>query len=188
MTEMTTIVQHQKSTRSIFSKAMPSAYVEFSVLPDTRNRIKFFVGWLDQTIISQGISGLERFWMVKHAPTISILQADAQYLDQLHILQRWYAFRSERTEILRFLEKYPFLVSLLVEAYYNIVTYVPHSLVYLDVITDPEEFGAEQLIAFIATDLDPDEATNALSYFDKKWWLNSLQRAQGKLCITLEFQ
>jgi len=75
-----------------------------------------------------------------------------------------------------------------VETYYNIVEYIPHSLVFLAVVTDPEEFGTDQLIASIATDLGPEEAADALSHFDKKWWLNSLKRAQGKLCITLEFQ
>ncbi len=115
-------------------------------------------------------------------------EENAEYLNQLHVLQQWYVFRSERTEILRFLERNPFLVSLLIEAYYNIVKYISHSLVSLEVVHDPEEFGTSQLIAFIATDLGPDEATDALSHFDKKWWLNSLERAQGKLCITLEFQ
>ena len=100
----------------------------------------------------------------------------------------WYVFRGERTGILRFLEKYPFLVSLLVEVYPHIKEFFPHSLVYLTVATDPEEFGTDRLIAFIATDLEPDDALDALSAFDKKWWLNSLKRTQGKLCITLEFR
>ena len=114
--------------------------------------------------------------------------SDAQYLSLLHVLQRWYVFRGERVEVLRFLERYPFLVPLLVETYYNIVEYIPHSLVFLAVVTDPEEFGTDQLIASIATDLGPEEAADALSHLDKKWWLNSLKRAQGKLCITLESQ
>ena len=73
------------------------------------------------------------------------------------------------------------------EVYLHIEEFFPHSLVYLTVSTDLEEFGTDRLIAFISTNLDPDNALDALSAFDKKWWLNSLKRAQGKLCITLEF-
>ena len=90
--------------------------------------------------------------------------------------------------MLRFVEKYPFLVSLLLEVYSHIEEFFPRSLVYLTVSTDLEEFSTDRLTVFISTDLDPDSALDALSDFDKKWWLNSLKRAQGKLCITLEFR
>ncbi len=103
------------------------------------------------------------------------------------MFQQWYVFRGGRTEMLRFLEKYPYLVSLLLEAYLHIEEFFPHSLVYLAVSTDLEEFSTDRLIAFISTDFDPDNALDALSAFDKKWWLSSLKRAHGKLCITLEF-
>lgn len=183
---MATYVQRQELTRSHLSKAIPSIFTESSRLPETARERKVIVGWSDQVVIFQGISALERKWMVNHSSTVSVPQTDAQYLNQLDILQQWYVFRGERIEILRFLERYPFLVSLLVEAYYNIVEYFPHSLVFLTVISDPEEFGTDQLIASIATDQGPEEAADALGHFDKKWWLNSLKRAQGKLCITLE--
>lgn len=122
------------------------------------------------------------------ASALSVPQVDARYLRQLSLLQQWYVFRDERTRILRFLERYPFLVPSLVEVYPHIEEFFPHSLVYLTIATDQEEWGIDRLVAFIATDLDPDEALDALSTFDKKWWLNSLKRAQGKLCITLEFR
>ena len=35
---------------------------------------------------------------------------------EIELLERWYTFR-ERAEVLWFLERYPFLVSLLLEAY-----------------------------------------------------------------------
>lgn len=107
---------------------------------------------------------------------------------QLDLIQKLYAFVFERARILRFLEKYPFLVPMLIEAYSNIEKFFPHSLVRLAVVTDPEEFGTEQLTAFVVTNLGPDETIDALSAFDKKWWLKSLKRTQRKLCITLEFQ
>jgi len=144
--------------------------------------------WSSQTAGVQGVTELVRSWMLSSDLTISVPRTDVQYLDRLHVLQRWYFFRGERVDILRFLERYPFLVSLLIEAYYYIVEFFPRSPVYLAITADPEEFGRDQLTVFIATDLGPDEAVEVLSRFDKKWWLNSLKRAQGKLCITLEFQ
>jgi hypothetical protein len=178
-------MQYQQSTQSILSKEI---FPTFTRPPETISELNAPVNWSSRTIVSQGVSELERHWMVTGASTISVPQTDVQYLDRLHVLQRWYVFRSDRLEILHFLERYPFLVSLLVGAYYNILKYFPYSLVFLTTVTDPEEFGADQLIASIATDLGPDEATDALNTFDKNWWLNSLKRAQGKLCITLEFQ
>ena len=141
-----------------------------------------------QTVVSQEVSEIERPLFGTGAAALSVPQVDANYLRQLGLLQLWYIFRGERTEILRFFEKNPFLVSLLVEAYPNIKKFFPYSLVYLAVATDQEEFGTDKLIAFIATDLDPDDALDTLSIFDKQWWLNSLKRTQGKLCITLEFR
>lgn len=112
---------------------------------------------------------------------------DAHYVNPLRALEERYIFRGDRSEIVRFLERYPFLISLLTEAYSNIMKYFPNPSVFLTVSTDPEEFGADQLVAFIATNMGPDEASDALSSFDKKWWLNALRWAQGKLCITVEF-
>lgn len=119
---------------------------------------------------------------------VSKYVVDAKYLTELALLQQWYVLRGERTGILRILERHPFLVSLLVEVYSAIEEYFPRSSVYLTVATDPEEWDTDRLVAFIATGLDPDSALDTLSTFDKEWWLNSLKRAQGKLCITLEFR
>lgn len=178
----------QKSTYSILSeKGLPVFSRHLGQIGAVRDLIAL-LNWPYQMVVSQGISELERFWARTEVSPISVPQADELYLSLLEVLQQWYVFRGERTEILRFLERYPFLVLLLVEAYYYIEKFFPQSLVFLTVVTDPEEFGADQLVAFISTDLDPDEAVNALSAFDKKWWLNSLKQAQGKLCITLEFR
>ncbi len=176
---MLSYTQHQESIQSILSDSWQVNY---------KRELKAFLGWSSQTAGVQGVTELVRSWMLSSDLTISVPRTDVQYLDRLHVLQRWYFFRGERVDILRFLERYPFLVSLLIEAYYSIVEFFPHSPVYLAITTDPEEFGRDQLTVFIATDLGPDEAVEVLSRFDKKWWLNSLKRAQGKLCITLEFQ
>jgi hypothetical protein len=130
---------------------------------------------------------MERHWMRQGSSTVSVPQTDIQYRLQLQTLERWFILRGERAEILYFLEIYPFLVPLLFESYAEIERYFSHPLVYLGVATDPEEFTIDQLTVSIATALNPEDAVHALNEFDKAWWLNSLKRAQGKLCITLEF-
>ncbi|MBL7075352.1 TIGR04255 family protein [candidate division KSB1 bacterium] len=102
-------------------------------------------------------------------------------------LERLYTFR-EREEVLWFLERYPFLVSLLLDAYKEIGNYFPYSQVFLEVITDPEATEDSQLVIFIATNLAPDKADDRLERFDEDWWLDALDRAQGKLCIDMEFR
>lgn len=137
-------------------------------------------------IVSGEVLDSQRRWMKQGTSTVSVPQTDIWYRRQLHILERWYIFRDERAEILHFLEKYPFLVSLLFEACGEIEKHFSYPLLYLAVTADPEELTTDQLVVSIATPLTPEEAVNALSQFDKTWWLKSLKRAQGKLCITLE--
>lgn len=139
-------------------------------------------------IISKKIIEVEVPWIGTGASALSVPQVDTKSRRQLGLLQQWYVFRGERTGILRFLEKNPFLTPLLIEAYAHIREFFPYSLVYLSIDMDSEEFGADQLDVFISTSLEPDNALDALNAFDKKWWLSSLKRTQGKLCITLEFQ
>lgn len=138
-------------------------------------------------IVSKDIRDMERHWMKQTSSTVSVPLADIQYRLQLQTLERWFIFRGERAETLYFLEMYPFLVPLLFEAYDEIGEHFSHPLIYLSVAGDPEEFTTDQLVVSIATTLNPEDAVHALGEFDKAWWLNSLKRAQGKLCITLEF-
>lgn len=162
--------------------------VTHSGWPETVSDFQPQIDWWNPTVVSQRVSGIESTWRMAGVSTVSVPQTDAQYIEQLYTLQRWYLFRGDRLKTLRFLERYPFLVPLLVEAYRNIQRCFPLSLVYLTVISDPEEFGTDQLTAFIATNLEPEKAVDALSNFDKTWWLKAVKRTQGKFCITLEFQ
>jgi len=122
-----------------------------------------------------------RIWQQVGASTVRVPQAVIQWLERL------YTFR-EREEVLWFLESYPFLASLLLEAYDNIGNYFPHTQVFLEVVSDPEATNDYQLVSSIATNLDPDEVIDTLEEFDEDWWLDALDRAQGKLCINVEFQ
>lgn len=108
-------------------------------------------------------------------------KADAQFLEQL------YSFR-KTTETLHFLEKNSFLVPLLRDAYYNIHNYFPYSELFLEVVADPEAADEKQLVVFIAVKHKRSDASLALDQLDEDWWLDAMERAQDKLCITLEFQ
>ncbi len=105
----------------------------------------------------------------------------------IEMLEPLYAFR-ERASVFRFIEKYPFLSLLLREAYDKLRNYFPHSHLFLEVVTDPESINGGQLAIFIATQFASDKAIDRLDQFDADWWLDALDRAQGKLCIDVEFQ
>ena len=115
--------------------------------------------------------------------------AERKYKDSTYTeVLREFNVREKRAEVLNFLEIYPFLIPLLLEAYTNIQKDFPSSHVLLRVDTEPEELDTKQLVASIITDMDPDSAVDALTHFDKRWWLQTMQQSQGKLCVTLEFQ
>ena len=98
----------------------------------------------------------------------------------LRWLEQWYIFR-ERVDVTQALEEYPFLVPLLLEAHDKILRYFPDAQLFLEAIADPEATDDSQLVAFVATGLAPSEALSRLEQFDKVWWLDALERAQGKL-------
>jgi hypothetical protein len=120
-------------------------------------------------------------WQEIGASTVRVSQTE------IGLLERLYTFR-KREEVLWFLERYPFLVSLLLEAHYEIEKYFSHSQICLEVVTDPEAMDDYQLAVFIVTKLGPDEAVDRLEQFDEGWWLDVLDQAQGMLCIDVEFR
>ncbi len=105
---------------------------------------------------------------------------------ETHCLEQFYGFR-EKSEILLFLEKKQFLLSLLEDAYINIRSYFPASDLFLEVVIDPEIPNERQLVIFIAIKENAEEASEALDKLDENWWMDNMDRAQGSLCITLEF-
>jgi len=106
----------------------------------------------------------------------------------LAAVEKYYLFRN-RHEVLQFLQKHSFLLPLLVEAYGKIAEYFEtFSSVVLEVITEPEAENDRELFAFIRTGRPVDEALARLERFDEEWWLEASDRAQGKLCIHVEFE
>jgi hypothetical protein len=105
----------------------------------------------------------------------------------IQALERQYVFK-DRDQVFHYLENHPFLVPLLLEAYSKIDTFFPeYPQVLLEVVTDPEVPDDTQLVASIRVNLSPDEALERLDSFDRQWWLPSMDRAKGELCIHVEF-
>ena len=105
----------------------------------------------------------------------------------IQALEQQYIFR-DRNGVIGFLENHKFLIPLLLEAYSKIRLYfTEYPEVVLEVVTDPDVPNDNQLVASIKTNLSPNEALEKLDSFDSKWWLQSMDRARGELCISVEF-
>ena len=85
------------------------------------------------------------------------------------------------------LDEHPFLIDLLPEIRGKLRDYFADSPVSLTVARDPDETDGEQLVVAVTTDLPPGDAINRLSEFDRDWWLDNLDRSQGRVCIDVEF-
>jgi hypothetical protein len=105
---------------------------------------------------------------------------------EAHQLEQFYIFR-EKAEIVQFLEAKKFLLPLLEDTYTTIRSYFPASDLLLEVVIDPEIANERQLVIFIAIKENAEEASEVLDKFDEDWWMDNMDRAQGSLCITLEF-
>ena len=104
-------------------------------------------------------------------------------------LKRFYVFRG--TDILEFLEKHPFLVTLLLEAPDRIRQYFPDSPLFLEVVTDPEAGSRDDDMLWIYIDrgdiTDSEEAIDTLEQIDDdEWWLDAEPRAKGKMFFNLD--
>ncbi|MSQ12613.1 MAG: hypothetical protein EXR47_00405 [Dehalococcoidia bacterium] len=70
--------------------------------------------------------------------------------------------------------------SLYVLAYFG-----PQTAARLEVVHDPDE-PVVQLVAWVQTDLPPDEGVKRLDRLDWEWWLEQARAVKGKLLVSLE--
>ena len=89
--------------------------------------------------------------------------------------------------MIAFLEQYPFLGPLLVEAHDHIHRYFEEPQLLLEVVIDPEAIDADRLVAYVATRLSVEEALDRLHQLDEGWWLDAFERGQRKLLIDVDF-
>jgi hypothetical protein len=78
------------------------------------------------------------------------------------------------------------LAAVVSEAANQLVRFIPDARLTLELLTDPEYNSREQLFIGISTDLEENDALEALRRFDQHWWVHQVRRARGLLCIDLE--
>lgn len=106
---------------------------------------------------------------------------------RLHPLEEIYSLR-DAAAVRRFLHTYPQLVEVLLEAsVYLQKHFGPDPQVTLEVVSDPEVEGVEQLFAYILTSFPVDDALTRLDKLDEEWFLDQLDRVDGRFNFNLEF-
>jgi len=100
-------------------------------------------------------------------------------------IERSFTLRNE-PGVAAFLGEHSFLLPLLLESHDRINEQFPNARPVLEVVTDPEGADDFQLALFIHTRLAPEEAIATLERFDDARWLDAMDRARSRLCITLE--
>ena len=107
--------------------------------------------------------------------------------DEAFSIEGLYSLKG-KAAVIQFLDEYPFLIPLLLEARKNIRAHFPNSEVSLEVIVDPEAEDDDQLLASVSTSLGAEDVYRRLKEFDRAWWLDALGRSQGLLCISVNLQ
>lgn len=153
--------------------------------------------WGDQTcwIGIKGIRGLlslpERHPGGEFIGTLAIkygaLLDASSFLDHLHQLEDIYSLHNTAA-VRHFLYAYPQLVEVLLDAHVYLQKYFgTEPKVTLKVVSDPEVEGMDELFAYILTSLPVDEALARLNRLDEEWFLDQLDRVDGRFNFNLEF-
>ena len=88
----------------------------------------------------------------------------------------------------RFLQAHLSLIDVILEARFHVLgVFGPDTEVELEVFSDPEVEGQEQLFANILTSLPVDEALGGLEKLDMEWFLDQLDRVDGQFNLDLVF-
>lgn len=122
-----------------------------------------------------------------HAIQYGALLDVSSLLDDMRQLEEIYSFRNDAA-VQRFLYSYPQLAKVLLEAHVYLKKHFgPEPQVTLEVVSDPEVEGWDELFAYILTSLPVDEALARLNRLDEEWFLDQLDRVDGLLNFNLEF-
>lgn len=135
-------------------------------------------------VLLRGITNFRELYELLEKKFISI-----EYLHrEVTLLSRLYNIRGE-SEVFKFLEDKPPLISLVLEAHERIMDYFGRSTeLVLEVITDPEATEDYELVIFVRTSLSPYDAFRMLEQLDEEWWLDASEDTNEKLCIHVEFE
>jgi len=106
---------------------------------------------------------------------------------QLELIASRYSIAAP-SQVFDFIWRHPYVQPALIEGLGRIREYFPSGELSLEIASDPEVEGWDELVIVIATAQSVDEAADALDRLDQEWWLEALVGAQGKLSIDLEFE
>ena len=111
-----------------------------------------------------------------------MLKVSEQYINELdgYIL-------SKPSSVSNFLQAHAEIVLLLSEAYRELRKYFSSENLKLELVSDPEIAGEQQLFVYIFTSLSVTDALNKFDDFDNRWWLDRIERANGLLNFNLRF-
>jgi hypothetical protein len=116
----------------------------------------------------------------EYKTTSTLTEEEVATLEKLYYL-------TGRYQVLGFIEKNSFLVPLLLEAPGKIKKFFPNSPLFLKLVADPEEINQVELVIFIGTNHNSDEAFNKLDQLEEDWWLDTLIQARCKLSIMTKY-
>lgn len=105
---------------------------------------------------------------------------------EIEPLETLYNIRQEE-EVSNFLNKYLYLVPVLVATYDKIKAHFSDSKLSLEVITDPETPKHSHLVIWIGTRFNPVQAMDKLDQLVENWFLKLPNRVLGKVPANLEF-
>ncbi len=101
-------------------------------------------------------------------------------------LARLYRLEDEQ-QVRAFVDRFPFLAVLLLEAHEAISVLFPDSPASLSIHRYHDEIEEEELVVWIHTSLSVDAAMDRLDALAESWWLDNMGRAEGKLGFDLRF-
>ncbi|MDI6792264.1 MAG: hypothetical protein QME81_05275 [bacterium] len=109
--------------------------------------------------------------------------------DAFALLHQFYQFCqiSDEEEVISFIIKYPFLLSILAEAPSKIYPIFPKDdiALHLELHHDPEE-DFEELFVVIKSPYSPEKARKLMDELDETWFLDIINKTKNKFCITEE--
>lgn len=136
--------------------------------------------WLSRNTDDMAVIDTVQEQVIDITSTVSVSLPKSDFLEQVYSVR-------DSVNVRAFLVRYPFLISLLLEARPKISKYFPGKDVSLRVVADPEVTEDEQLMVLVIETSSPDEVYGRLERFDNDWWVGAVDRAEGKLCIDVEF-
>jgi hypothetical protein len=114
-------------------------------------------------------------------------RGDTKLNHDMVLLNNKYTLKTA-ADVYDFVGSNPHLLPWLMETYHQIRNYFPSEILFLEVVTDPDEIGDKQLVIYICTDLSPQEAIDKLDQLDDNWWLNVSDASDSKLLIQVEYE